>query len=134
LSGQGGKVPLFGRDSEADTQVSNERETIMGKYLWQGRYTQSGMKGVLQEGGNARRNAAEKAIQSAGGQLDSFFFGFGEHDVYCIIDFPDDITCAAAAMTVGAAGGVAIQTTVLLTADDVDRASNVELDYRPPGA
>ena len=106
----------------------------MSKYLWKGRYTTAGMQGVLKEGGNARRNVAEKAIQSAGGQLESMYFAFGEADLYCIIDFPDAATCASAAMTVSAAGGVSIETTVLLTTDDVDRASGMELDYRAPGA
>src|SRR5687768_15177608 len=105
----------------------------MSQYLWKCRYTTSGMQGVLQEGGNARRNAAEKAIQSAGGHLESFYFAFGEADVYCIINFPDAAACAAAAMQVSAAGGVSVETTVLLTPDEIDRASGMELDYRPPG-
>lgn len=106
----------------------------MNKYLWKVRYTQAGMKGVLQEGGNARRNAAEKAVQSAGGHLEAFHFAFGDTDVFCIADFPDAAACASAAMTVSAAGGATVETIVLLTADEVDRASHMELDYRPPGA
>ena len=106
----------------------------MAKYLWKVRYTTSGMKGVMQEGGNARRNVAEKAVQSAGGHLDGFHFAFGDADVYCIVDFPDAAACAAAAMHVTAAGGATVETTVLLTPDEVDRAANIDLDYRPPGA
>ena len=106
----------------------------MTKYLWNVRYTLAGMQGVMKEGGNARRNAAEKAVQSAGGHLDAFYFAFGDTDVYCIADFPDAATCASAAMHVSAAGGATVQTTVLLSPDDIDRASGMELDYRPPGA
>jgi uncharacterized protein with GYD domain len=106
----------------------------MSKYLWKVSYTATGMKGVMSEGGNARRNAAEKAVQSANGHLESFYFAFGDADVYCIVDFPDATACASAAMTVAASGGAAIQTTVLLSPDEIDRASTMELDYRPPGA
>ena len=106
----------------------------MSKYLWKVRYTTTGMKGVLQEGGNARRNAAEKAVQSAGGQLDSFYFAFGEADVYGVVDFPDATASASAAMQISAAGGAIIETTVLISPDEIDRASSMELDYRPPGA
>lgn len=105
----------------------------MSKYLWKVRYTTTGMKGVMQEGGNARRHVAEKAVQSAGGQLDSFHFAFGDTDVYCILDFPDAAACASAAMHVSAAGGATIETTVLLSPDEIDRAANMDLDYRPPG-
>jgi uncharacterized protein with GYD domain len=109
-------------------------EITMSKFLWKVRYTTTGMQGVMKEGGNARRNAAEKAVQSAGGHLDSFHFAFGDADVYCIVDFPDATTCASAAMQVSAAGGATIETTVLLSPDEIDRASGMQLDYRAPGA
>lgn len=106
----------------------------MAKYLWKVRYTTSGMQGVLKEGGSARKNVAEKAVQSVGGHLDAFYFAFGDADVYCLVDFPDAAACAAAAMHVSAAGGATVETTVLLTPDEIDRAAGQELDYRPPGA
>jgi uncharacterized protein with GYD domain len=105
----------------------------MAKFLWKGRYTATGMQGVIKEGGNARRNAAEKAAQSVGGHIDAMYFAFGDADVYLIADFPDATTCASAAMHVSAAGGIAIETVVLLTADEIDRAASQDLDYRPPG-
>jgi len=105
----------------------------MAKFLWKGRYTTTGMQGVIKEGGNARRNAAEKAVQSAGGHIESMYFAFGDADLYVILDFPDATACASGAMHVKAAGGVEIETVVLLTADEIDRAASLDLDYRPPG-
>src|SRR5687767_12168791 len=72
----------------------------MSKYMWKVNYSAAGMKGVVAEGGNARRNAAEKAVQSVGGHLDSFYFAFGDADLFCIVDFPDAVACAGAAMKV----------------------------------
>ncbi len=105
----------------------------MAKYLWKVSYSVPGMRGVLQEGGTARRTVAEKAVQSAGGRMESFYFAFGDADVYTIVDFPDVAACAAAAMRVTAAGGAKVETTVLIDPEDVDEATTRELDYRPPG-
>lgn len=106
----------------------------MPKYLLKVSYTIPGMKGVLEEGGSARKNVAEKAIQSVGGRLESFYFAFGESDVYVIADYPDQVSAASAAMHISASGGAAVETVVLLTTDEIDRASGIEVDYVPPGA
>lgn len=105
----------------------------MAKYLIEASYTPSGMKGVLAEGGNGRKNAIEKLAQSMGGSLESFYFAFGSSDVVLIADFPSNEAAAAVAMTVGATGAAGLKTTVLLTPDEVDRASGSSVDYRPPG-
>jgi len=41
-------------------------------------------EGADEGGGTARRKAAEQAIQSAGGKIESFHFAFGEDDVYVV--------------------------------------------------
>jgi uncharacterized protein with GYD domain len=104
------------------------------KLLWKVSYTQSGMQGVLEEGGTARRMAAEKAVQSAGGHMESFYFAFGDTDVYVVLDVPDIKTAAGAAMQVSAAGGATVETVTLLTPEEVDQAAGVHLEYRAPGA
>ena len=38
------------------------------------------------------------------------------------------------ALTVNAAGGATVRTTVLLTPDEVDAAAKQSVDYRPPGS
>jgi uncharacterized protein with GYD domain len=69
-----------------------------------------------------------------GGQLESFYFGFGDRDAYVILDVPDDEAAAAVAMTVNAAGGATVRTTVLLTPEQVDEAAKRSVDYRAPGS
>src|SRR6185312_11743839 len=56
----------------------------MSKFLIEASLTTVGAKGVQSEGGTARREAVTKAVESVGGRLDSFFFGFGDRDVYVI--------------------------------------------------
>jgi uncharacterized protein with GYD domain len=105
----------------------------MAKYMLIGSYTADGAKGVLKEGGSARREAARAAIESAGGTLDSFYFGFGSDDYYVTVDFPGHAEAAAAALTVGGSGTSRARTVVLLTPEEIDAASKLTVNFRPPG-
>jgi len=106
----------------------------MPKYLIEASYTQDGAKGVQTAGGNSRREAVAQVAESVGGSLESFYFAFGEHDAYVIVDLPDNESAAAVALTVNAAGGATTKTVVLLTPDEVDAAAKRSVNYRPPGA
>jgi uncharacterized protein with GYD domain len=106
----------------------------MPKYLIEGSYTLEGVKGVQSAGGTSRRDAVAKLAESVGGRLESFYFAFGDRDVYSIVDLPDHESAAAVALTANAAGGVALRTVVLLTPEEVDAAANRSVEYRPPGA
>lgn len=105
----------------------------MPKYMLIGSYTAEGARGLLKEGGTSRREAARAAIASAGGTLESFYLGFGTDDYYVVVDLPDNVSAAAAALTVGASGTSALRTVVILTPEDIDAASKLTVDFRPPG-
>jgi uncharacterized protein with GYD domain len=104
------------------------------KVLWGVTYTLDGIKGVLKEGGSARRAAAQKAVESVGGTMEAFYFAYGKKDVYVIADLPDNEAAISASLNVTAAGGARISTTVLLTPEEFDGAVGKSVDYRPPGA
>lgn len=108
----------------------------MGKYLVIASYTADGAKGVLKEGGTARRDAARKAVESVGASMDAFYFAFGSDDVYLVIDAPDHASAAALSLAVGASGAVAVRTVVLMDPADIDAAASkvATIDYRPPGS
>jgi uncharacterized protein with GYD domain len=106
----------------------------MSKYLIQASYTREGVEGVRAKGGSDRRDAVASAIAGVGGQLESFYFGFGDHDAYVTVDLPDIEAAAAVALTVNAAGGATVKTIVLLTPEQVDDAAKRSVDYRAPGA
>ena len=95
----------------------------MPKFLAQGTYTFEGMQGLVNQGGTARRAAVEKAVQGLGGNLEAFYFAFGEHDIYAIVDVPDNVTAAALSLGIGVSGVAGLKTTVLLTPEDIDQAS-----------
>jgi uncharacterized protein with GYD domain len=106
----------------------------MPKYLLRVNYTLDGVKGVLAKGGSARKAAAASAAKSAGGKVESFYFAFGDTDVYCVADMPDNAAAAALALTVSGGGGATVDTTVLLTTEEIDQAAGTTVKYKPPGS
>jgi uncharacterized protein with GYD domain len=106
----------------------------MPKYLLHVNYTLEGIRGVLAKGGSARKAAAQAAVKSAGGRVESFYFALGSTDAYVIADLPDNATAAALALMVSASGGTTVTTTALLTPDEIDQAADANVKYRPPGS
>ncbi len=106
----------------------------MPKYLWRVSYTSSGLQGVVKEGGSKRRATIQALLEKAGGRLEAFYYAFGDADVYVIADLPDAATAAAVSFAVNRAGAAHLQTTVLLSPEEIDAAAKKSVDYRPPGA
>ena len=106
----------------------------MAKYLWSVSYTQSGIQGLMKEGAVSRRDYIAKLVGDLSGKIEAFYWAFGEADLYVIADLPDNQTAAGVAMAVAASGAVSIQTTVLLTAEDMDAATAKGVPFRAPGA
>jgi uncharacterized protein with GYD domain len=106
----------------------------MAKYLWHVSYTTEGLKGLLKEGGSSRVALIKGLTERNGGKLEAFYFAFGDSDVYVIADLPGNVEASAISLAVGASGAASIRTTVLLSADDIDAATKVNVGYRAPGA
>ena len=106
----------------------------MAKYLVRGNYVGDGVKGLMEEGGTRRMEAARAAIESVGGSLDCMYFAFGDVDIYGICEFPDDASAAAFSLVVNASGAVTGSVMPLMSPEDVDAAAAKTPSYRPPGA
>jgi uncharacterized protein with GYD domain len=105
----------------------------MPKYLIISSLTQEGIRGSLNEGGTARREAIRRATEGLGGKLEAFYYAFGESDVYSIVELPDNATAAAASMAVSAAGVGRNTTVVLITPEEMDEVREKNLQaYVPP--
>jgi uncharacterized protein with GYD domain len=105
----------------------------MPKFLIDASYTSEGVKGVQRGGGTARVEAVSRAVEGLGGRMESFYFAFGDRDVYTVIELPDNESAVALAIAVGASGLVDIRTTPLLTAEEMDAAAQKSVSYTPPG-
>jgi uncharacterized protein with GYD domain len=84
-------------------------------------YIAEGAKGVL------------KTVEPTGGKREAFYFAFGDHDVYAIMDAPDHATVAAASLAINASGAVRTKTVVLLMPGEIDQAIKKGTTYQPPG-
>jgi uncharacterized protein with GYD domain len=84
-----------------------------------------------------RREAARTYIESVGGKLHGFWYGFGSHDGYTLWEAPDNVSMAAVALAIGSGGALTkLETTVLLTVEETMDALRKagQVQYRPPGA
>jgi len=110
----------------------------MSYYLYQLAYSQSAIKAMVASPSD-REAAARKLIEALGGKLHHLFFAFGEWDVVCLIEGPDDKFMMAGAAAVGASGTVSKSaTTKLMTAADamaaMGMAAKATVAYKPPQA
>jgi uncharacterized protein with GYD domain len=96
-------------------------------------YNADGVKGLVKDGGSKRRAVADTLMQSLGGKIESFYYAFGDTDVFVIADMPDNAAAAAASLALGGSGAVTNKVTVLLTAAEVDQAVKKTGTYTPPG-
>ena len=105
----------------------------MAKYLFAVKYSSEGVKGVMKEGGSKRRDAAEQVIKSVGGTMESFYFAFGDKDVYGVAEVPDHASAAALSGAINASGATTMKLIPLITVEEVDQAAKKMPQYRPPG-
>ena len=104
----------------------------MPKYLFRGSYNQDGLKGLIKEGGSARRDAVVKLIEGMGGKVEAFYYALGPDDVVAIGEMSES-QVVAMSLTINASGFVNVSTTKLLDPAEVDQATKISVDYRPPG-
>ncbi|CAL9522253.1 hypothetical protein SUDANB1_03848 [Streptomyces sp. enrichment culture] len=106
----------------------------MPKFLIQASYTPGGTKGLLREGARGRRAAVDQVVAGLGGRVESMYFAFGADDLVMIVELPDSVSMAAAALTVKASGALRTRATPLLTLDEIDEAARRQVSFRAPGA
>ncbi len=108
----------------------------MAFYLYQLSYSKDAIKSMVASPSD-REAAAHKLIEALGGKLHHLFFAFGEWDVICLIEGPDDKMMMAGAAAVASAGTVSKSSTVkLMTAKDamaaMAMAGKATGAYKPP--
>jgi uncharacterized protein with GYD domain len=106
----------------------------MPKFLIEASMTPEGMRGLTKDKASGRRTAVEKALTSAGGKLEAFYYAFGDRDAFLLCDFPDSVSAASLSIAVAATGLVRVKTTPLLTIEEMDKALGKSVTYRGPGA
>jgi uncharacterized protein with GYD domain len=105
-------------------------------YLFQWQYKDPAIKAMVNTPQD-RPEELRKAVEAFDGCLHQFFFAFGEYDGVSIVEFLNNESCAACAVTLtGAGANTIVRTNVLLTAGEwqsaMRRANSVPHGYRLP--
>lgn len=106
----------------------------MPKFLIEASYQSEGAKGLAKEGGSHRRAVVADMIKKSGGTMESFYYAFGESDLYIVCDLPDSVSAIAISLAVNSSGGAKVKTTPLISVEEMDAAAKKQVAYRPPGA
>jgi uncharacterized protein with GYD domain len=107
----------------------------MPMYLAKFSYTPEAWKNLI-DNPEDRREPVTAVVEAVGGKLHGLWYAFGEHDGYCVVEAPDNISAAALALTATSGEGIrSTEMTVLMTVDELleslRKAS--ELNLQPPG-
>ena len=108
----------------------------MPNYLLQVAYTSEGWASLVKNPQD-RAEGVRPAIEQLGGRIESFYLAFGEYDLVCIMQMPDNASAAAFAIAAAAGGAVkSIKTTPLMTTQEgIDAMRKAgKSSYRPAGA
>ncbi len=109
----------------------------MPKYVSFFSYTGEAWRAMVARPGN-RAAAARALLEEIGGQMESFYWMFGEWDGFVVYDVPDAATAAAFSGRVTSSGLIGeFQTQQLLTMEEarqgLEKARAAAAAYEPPG-
>ena len=99
----------------------------MPKYLYSGNYTAEGAAGLLRESGTARHEEARKIVTSMGGNLEAYYWCYGEKDFLMILDIPSESMAIKFSLAIGAWGGFQGKLTPIITVEQMDQAISTDL-------
>jgi uncharacterized protein with GYD domain len=90
----------------------------MSSYLVQASYTVEALAALMKTPQN-RSEVVRKAVEKLGGSLTGIWLSFGDQDVVCIVDMPDNLSAAALSLAIAAGGALrCTKTTPLFTAEE----------------
>jgi uncharacterized protein with GYD domain len=104
-------------------------------YLFRFAYTPEAWATLI-EHPQDRRDMLASRIFAFGGNLQGFWYAFGEQDGFALVELPDSVSAAAAsAAVIGTGSFRSLETTVLLTADEMVEALEraQQFAYKKPG-
>lgn len=110
----------------------------MGIFITQGNYTQSAMKGMI-DNPDDREAAVGALMTSIGGKLLSYYMTTGEYDFLLVAEADNVTSMMSGLLIAGATGGVTnLKTTSALTMSEgrkaMETANKVRGTFRPAGS
>jgi uncharacterized protein with GYD domain len=108
----------------------------MPRFLVEVAYTPEAWAAQLERPQN-RVEVLKPVLESVGARFESAYFAFGDADMVCIIDCPDNVSAAALSLCFSSGGALkAIKTTPLMTIEEgleaMRRGARALAAYTPP--
>jgi uncharacterized protein with GYD domain len=113
----------------------DEEVGFVATYLFRFSYTPESWAALIDHPEDRREMLATRVF-AFGGQLQGFWYSFGEHDGYALVELPDNVSAAAVMAAVSATGSLRhLEAIVLVTAEDMVEALGraQEFGYKQPG-
>jgi uncharacterized protein with GYD domain len=107
----------------------------VASYLFRFSYTPESWSALVDHPEDRRETLATRVF-AFGGQLQGFWYSFGEHDGYALVDLPDNVSAAAVLAAISATGALRhLEAIVLVGADEMRDALGRARDfhYKEPG-
>jgi uncharacterized protein with GYD domain len=108
----------------------------MALYLYRFGYTAEAWESLMENPEDRRDMLASRVYGTFGGQLEGFWYCFGEQDGYALVRLPDNVSAAAVSIALAATGSLRfLETTVLISVDEMVEAMALasRFAYRRPG-
>jgi uncharacterized protein with GYD domain len=113
----------------------DEEVGFVATYLFRFSYTPESWAALIDHPEDRREMLATRVF-AFGGQLQGFWYSFGEHDGYALVELPDNVSAAAVMAAISATGSLRhLEAIVLVTAEDMLEALGraQEFGYKQPG-
>lgn len=110
----------------------------MPRFLIEVAYTPEAWAAQLERPQN-RIEVLKPVLQTVGARFESAYFAFGDVDIICIIDCPDNVSAAALSLCFSSGGALkAIKTTPLMTVEEgmeaMRKGARALAAYVPPSS
>ena len=108
----------------------------MAYYMHQAAYTPEAWAAQLKNP-QSPLERLRPTVERLSGSIVGCWYAFGEYDLVLIVEYPDNVSVAAASMAISAGGAAkAFKTTPLMTIDEGMQAMRKagESKYQPPGS
>ena len=106
----------------------------MATYLFRFSYTPESWAALIDHPEDRREMLATR-IFAFGGQLQGFWYSFGEHDGYALVELPDDVSAAAVTAAISATGSLRhLEAIVLMPGRGHGRGARPRAGVRLQGA
>jgi len=106
----------------------------MAHYMFEAAFTAEAWSKMVSKPQD-RSKVVGQMMEKLGGRLQNYFLAFGEYDAVVIVELPDNVSAAAAAVSAASGGGIkAIRTTPLMTVEEGMQVMRkaASSGYRPP--